>query len=328
MGLSVFPAASSGMTTTRFPCTIGAPFNIPAGLTLQNTVTSTTTFSAGALPAQVWAVVVGAGGSGSSAGTSVFYSSGGGGGGVAIGWVDVPSAGITATIGAGGAGVYNPGGSTGLPGNQGGNTAFGGVIAYGGGRGADPAYGGAHNSSNPWVRKGPGAGDGGPGNHWFGSGTYQTIPSGSIWYMPPGSIFPNGFVSVAFPSATAGLGSLSSTTSTVLNNYAGGGSGAATGSISAYAGNGLTGGGGSGSYILANAGGHSSTNGGLTIRFAGGTSATDGPTGGAGFLAAGVNSPTYGGTAGGSGGGGGSGTANSAYNTSGAGGNGCVLIYY
>jgi hypothetical protein len=325
MGINVYPVPSSGMTTTRFPATPGAPFNVPAGLTLQNTVTSTTTFSAGSLPAQVWAVVVGGGGGGST-GWNASAGGGGGGASVTIGWVDVPSSGITAQIGAGGAGIYGAG-STGLSGNIGGNTSFGSVIAYGGGGGANPYYGPIYQNAQG---RGPGAGMGG-GNYFFPGQT--TMPGYNIYTITPGNApFREGLV-LTNPTTNAlswsyfnneyGAGDARYTP---MDNYSGGGAGGWV-SMTISAGSGLTGGGARGGAT----GGNCSTNGGYTNRFtggAGGGSSSLGGGGGAGFLANGsANSSTTGGN-GGSGGGGGGGGGTGSYATSGSGGNGCVLIYY
>lgn len=310
MGLSVFPVPSSGMTTTRFPIAVNQPFNIPAGLTLQHTVTSTTTYTAGQLPAQVWAVVVGGGGSGAVS-SAAQGSGGGGGGGVKIGWVDVPSAGITATIGAGGAGR-----SSNQDGLRGGSTVFGSVLAHGGG-------GGCRNGSAVFdTGTALPFGEGMPGYGGSGStGVYQSTNSVSIF--PNGAPYGNnpGAFSVIAAGSTL---SLPGNAVQGMNNFVGGGAGGfGTSSLPTSGGSGFTGGGAGNNAT----GGSSSRDGGINNTFAGGTGAAgNGGGGGAGFLAVGSNAAGSAGGAGGSGGGGGgNGSTNLA---SGAGGNGCVLIYF
>jgi hypothetical protein len=310
MGIAVIPAASSGMTTTRFPAAIGNPFNIPAGLTLQNTVTTTTTFTAGQLPAQVWVVMMGAGGAGGS-GTS--YAGGGGGGGACIGWVDVPSAGITATIGAGGAGV-----AASDSGNPGGNTSFGTLTAFGGGGGAI----GSGSLLDTWqvYPRGTGAGYGGSSNtsgSTAGTDTAYRIINGSAPFVNSGSMLVSG------GSQTNTYGGLWSRVQQAhANNYFGGGAGGCQSFLSGLPGNGLSGGGAQGQNPQA--GGNSSRNAGVTNTFTGGAAGSTASGGGAGLLANGSAGSTNGGN-GGSGGGGGGGATSG---TSGSGGNGCVLIYY
>jgi len=308
MASTVFPVASSGMTTTRFPATNFTPFNIPAGLTLQSTVTTTTAFSAGSLPAQVWVVMMGGGGSGAGWGTS---SPAGAGGGACIGWVDVPSAGLTATIGAGGAAQSSNTGS----GNVGGNTTFGNFIAYGGG---GASFGGLF-SQKTLIPRGDGAGYGGCTNS--NHETINTFHSG-----PKGSPFLDG-INFASPP-TSGTGFFGNLNNLAYINWNGGGrggegAGMMGGSLGSVGGAGLSGGGGGNGGD----GGVSSRNAGLTTSFAGGVASGNYGGGGAGLLAAGgAGSSLLGGTGGSGGGGGGcSGTVSS---TSGAGGNGCVLIYY
>lgn len=312
MGLSVFPVPTeaSGLTVGRFPAAIGNPFNVPAGLTLQNTVTSTTTFTAGQLPAQVWVVMMGGGGAGGS-GSS--YAGGGGGGGACIGWVDVPSAGITATIGAGGSGV-----SAGNDGNPGGNTTFGSVTAFGGGGGVR----GSASSFDEWrtYPRGTGAGYGGSSNvagTTAGTDTSYRIINGSAPFVYSGGLIVSG------SSQTNTYGGLwSRVQQQHADNYFGGGAGGCQSFLSGLPGNGLSGGGGQGQ--TPNAGGASSRNAGVTNTFTGGAAGSTASGGGAGLLANGSAGSTNGGN-GGSGGGGGGGATTG---TSGSGGNGCVLIYY
>lgn len=314
MGISVFPAAGGGLAVGRFPATIGNPFNIPAGLSLRNTVTSTTTFTAGQLPAQVWVVMMGGGGAG-GAGTS--YGGGGGAGGACIGWVDVPSSGITATIGAGGVG------SSGSAGAPGGSTTFGGYTAWGGGGGAEGQWG---TQGSRCFARGPGAGHGGMSSNSDALGV-------NLQYIAPGSAPLLGGLS-SEPGSSGGY--FSTFRETIfdyrLNNYVGGGAGGCGNYALPYrGGHGLAGGGSCGQTggTAGYDGGHSSRNNGVTVSFTGGTPGGSGANssggGGAGLLANGSNGSGSTGGAGGSGGGGGGGS----YNTAGAtGGNGCVLIYY
>lgn len=319
MGIAQIPAASGGLAVARFPATIGAPFQVPAGLTLQNTVTSTTTFSAGQLPAQVWAVIVGAGGSGGANMGGTEGSGGGGGGGTCIGWVDVPSAGITATIGSGGASV-----SAGSAGNPGGNTTFGSYIAYGGG-GGERDTGSNYNLTEASSTVSPNGPGGGYGGVSFRNTSNNTIP------LIKGAPFNDvAFVSAWQATTTGSVANNWVNSNAYRNNYVGGGMGGTnSGANSNYriGANGHTGGGGVGISGAGADGGNSSRSNGLTNNFTGGTGSTNsgGGGGGAGFLANGSTTTLNTGAAGGSGGGGGGGGQNG---TSGAGGNGCVLIYY
>jgi hypothetical protein len=311
MGISVFPAAAGGMTTARFPAQTGAPFHIPAGTTLRNTVTSTTVFTAGQLPAQVWAVIVGGGGAGASS-SSNDNNAGGGGGGVVIGWVDVPSAGITATIGAGGTAATQNG-------NRGGTTVFGGVYAHGGG-------GGNASGQNNYVTSTtrPIGNAGAPG--WGGNQGNGLFSSTNSWYSIPGGAPFNtegNFVTGSVGSSALTL--IGATDVYVNHNYKGGGAGGTLNSSygSRVGGNGLTGGGGG----YTETGGNSSRDGGLTNSFTPGAKVSNVAGGGAGFIGNGSNGAPPNGGAGGAGGGGG-GAGITGTNTGGAGGAGCVLIYY
>ena len=320
MGISSLVAPSGGLAVARFPAAHNRPFQIPAGLTLQHTVTSTTTFTAGQLPAQVWVVMAGGGGGGSYA-----SNTGGGGAGTCIGWVDVPSAGITATIGAGGAGGSGAAASVNF-GLVGGNTYFGGFVAYGGG-------GGSNNENSVWVPdsattavqinkapRGPGAG--------FGNSNSNTLASfagaNTMFVLYAGN---SPFVvnnDMAIPSSTTYIAS-NLTATRIINWYGGGAGGGVNGLASMTNGPGLSGMIGGGGGFNGGAGGNSSRDGGLTNTFTGGTGNNGHNGGGAGLLANGGNATSSAPGAGGSGGGGG-GAGNSA--VGGAGGNGCVLIYY
>ena len=317
MGIAQIPAPSGGLAVARFAATIGAPFQVPAGLTLQNTVTSTTTFSAGQLPAQVWAVIVGGGGSGGYSASATEGAGGGGGGGTCIGWVDVPSGGITATIGAGGAAPVSA-----ADGNPGGNTTFGSYIAYGGGGGLRNTTSGQISSSSVLIA--PRGTGGGYGGMVFGNTSASTIP------LLKGAPFNDiVFISSWQQTTTSSLENTWVQSSPYRNNFAGGGMGGTNfGANSDYriGANGHTAGGGNGLSSNGANGGNSSRDNGLTNSFTGGSgSAKCGGGGGAGFLANGSTTTTSAGGAGGSGGGGGGGGDR---NTPGAGGNGCVLIYY
>lgn len=315
MGLSVFPVptAASGLTVGRFPARSNAAFNIPAGLTLQHTVTSTTTFTAGQLPAQVWAVIVGGGGAGGSNG-STSANGGGGGGGVVIGWVDIPSAGTTATIGAGGATANSNG-------NRGGTTSFARVQAGGGGGGC--------GNGNGTLSTGfavPLQGEGLPGYGGDGSGGTLYTTSNATNVYPNGAPFASnlGNFIVGTSGGTSSLWLNTNIINSRQHNYSGGGAGAwQTSGFGTTGGDGFTAGGGASTGN----GGSSFRDGGITATFTGGTSQVGGGSGGgAGFLANGSNANNTTGGAGGSGGGGGG--AGFGNQQSGAGGAGCVLIYF
>ena len=105
MGSSTVPAPSSAPTTF---------LNVPPGVSLRNTYTSST--SGLSFPvSQVFVIVVGGGGSGSIGG------GGGGAGACLMGWISSPTA---VTIGAGGTGGAN-----------GGATIVGNIYAMGGNAG-------------------------------------------------------------------------------------------------------------------------------------------------------------------------------------------------
>ena len=312
MGIAVFPVptAPSGLTVARFPAQSNAPFNIPAGVTLQNTITSTTTFSAGQLPAQVWAVIVGGGGGG--AGANAGGGAGGGGGGVKIGWVDIPSSGITATIGAGGASV-----SIGTNGNRGGTTVFGNIVVHGGGGGCTggwPLF--EQTNAMPLGEGVPGYGGAAATNWMPYTNQFAVFSNGAPFAWNQGS-FSLGVTNAQQPFATP-------LNRGIWDNFLGGGAGGiGTGNGSQAGGSGFTGGGGN--NTTHGFGGNSSRNGGLTSTFTGGSPSGSGGGGGAGFLANGGNG-TSGSNIGGNGGSGGGGGASGA--GGGAGGAGCVLLYY
>jgi hypothetical protein len=322
MAVSNLVAGSSGLSVTRFPAAIGNPFQVPAGLTLQNTVTSTTTFTAGQLPAQVWAVIIGGGGGGSRD-----QGAGGGGGGACIGWVDVPSSGITATIGAGGAaGISTSGQYYGQPG---GNTFFGAYVAYGGGGGMSTNDSWASSGNGPFRQifpRGPGAAYGGIQLNSFAN---TTTTYSMIQGCAP---FLYNSTTMQGPSTSTTVYRMVELYELYANNYTGGGAGGSqqsSGTLNyAGGGSGLTGGGGTWTGSTGANGGNSSRNGGVSNTFTGSSGNSSGYGGGGAGLLANGSAPTGSAAgAGGSGGGGGGGTSSWTLNP-GAGGAGCVLIYY
>lgn len=102
--------------------------------------TGTSTFNA-LQPLNVEFLIVGGGG---SAGSALYHSGGGGGGGFIQGSMYIPAGTYTVTVGAGGA---NPGSNT-LKGNNGSNSSFNGIIAYGGGGGGVYACGAGRDGAN------------------------------------------------------------------------------------------------------------------------------------------------------------------------------------
>ena len=323
MGIAQLGVSSGGLSVQRFEAAPNKPFQIPAGLTLQNTVTSTTTFSAGQLPAQVFVVMAGGGGGGSRD-----TGAGGGGGGTCIGWVDVPSAGITATIGAGGAGGVNAGAQ--YYGSPGGNTYFGSYVAYGGGGGMSTNDSWGSSSNGPLRQvfpRGIGAG--------YGGLSLTSLSGNNITYPFIEGCAPFLFSNtIIVPTGTSNLYRVTENYELYGNNYNGGGAGGTqaynvNGTIGVGF-SGLTGGGGTwNGSSTGQAGGNSSRNGGISNTFTGGIGNTGGYAGGgAGLLANGGDfvSGTRSGN-GGSGGGGGGGVSSWSLQP-GAGGAGCVLIYY
>lgn len=314
MGIAVYPEAASGLTVQRFPAKIGNPANIPAGLTLRNTISSSTSFAAGALPAQVFVIMIGGGGGGSNGGTST-QGGGGGGGGACIGWIDVPTDRTSyVVIGAGGTGAT--GASNANPGGRGGSTTFAGYIAYGGGGGCAGTARGTDLAATT-LPLGAGGGCGATNGTNITNGNIMTFPDlAAPWTTnkPKGTI-------INYSAGQQGLGSFSD--SSEYNNYVGGGAGRfdQTGGNFINGGNGLTGGGSSGTAVGGSVtGGNSSRDGGTTFTFTGGTSTNQNGSSGAGFLGNGVSSTA------GLGGGGGAGQYNT--NTGAAGAVGCMLIYY
>ena len=80
MAISVFPASAAA----SIPVT-SAPSGIPAGLTLRDTITSSTTLSYPASVTQFYVIAIGAGGAGGPPG-----SGGGGGGGALLPTITLP----------------------------------------------------------------------------------------------------------------------------------------------------------------------------------------------------------------------------------------------
>ena len=160
MGLSQFPT-SAGFDLTK--------------LTLQQTITSTTTsitYPAGVT--QVYAIVAGGGGGGGAlqTGFNAAFTGGGGAGGVIAGWC-FPS--TSATIGAGGAGMTSTSGSSTAP-TIGGTTQFGPFIAGGGGTGGNLSFTGAGGAG---VLGGAGGGAGAGSTITAGGNGSQSILGGT-----------------------------------------------------------------------------------------------------------------------------------------------------
>jgi hypothetical protein len=296
--------------------------DIPS-LTLQQTISTPGTQSVDltGAPEIVFAVVVGGGGGGGNGvGTTYFAGGGGGGGAVVSGWVPAQN---TCFIGTGGTG-----GTSAVNATDGGSTTYSGLYANGGAAGARNGIG----SSSSF-----GAGAGGGGENTT-NGTQAGGVGSVLGYSVGGS---GGVATSATATGTGGAGSAGTS---------GGGGGAYVVTTTAAAsatggagGNGMTGGGGGGatSNVASATGQAQGGAGGSGAGGAGGTAtATTGTAtgkqssggGGGGYLGAGGNGTAGTGTtarsggAGGSGGGGGGASTSEA--TGGAGGNGCVLIYW
>ena len=280
------PAQARAATVVTFTTVGSTTWTVPAGVT------------------SVQVLVVAGGGSGGASG-------GGGGGGVVYAptYAVTPSAGITVTVGAGGASV-----TTNVAGNAGANSVFGTITAVGGGGG------GAHGVTA--VAGGSGGGGGTGGTYTAGAAT-QANSGGGIGYGKAGgaggsSTAPyaagggGGAVAVgsAANGATAGAGGqgyLSNITGT--NKYYAGGGGGGTQQSGGIGGAGGAGGGGGGGCYLGTAGA-AGANGGTAGTCTGGASGYG--TGGAG----GANT------------GGGGGGPSISVGTSGAGGSGIVVVSY
>ena len=183
MALSVFPAASGGVTQKVTEFTSTGTFVVPSNCS------SVELFLVG-----------GGGGSGGIAATTTCQSGGGGGGAVARRTIPVtPGASYTVTIGAGGAGGAS-GGSGG--GSNGTDTTFGSLLtAFGGGGGAGTSSfsaigfrgtSGGRPSTSSNENAGAGGGAGGPAY------SYSTQ-----YYQP---VSPNGIITTA-TDMQGGLGS-------------------------------------------------------------------------------------------------------------------------
>jgi hypothetical protein len=228
MAISIFPAASSNAVTDTSNFGLIA---VPAGLTLRNTYTSSTSGITGQ-PNLVLAVMVSGGGGGGGGGNNNQNGSGGAGGNVLIAWV--PSF-TSCTVGAGGTGGAAGNANAGSQGGYGGSTSV---------------------NSFPWSA--PVGEPGNPSNQ--GGGNSQLVYTNvTAWASgsenkffcgggsAPGGGFTNG---QAFAGKAGGLGGVS------LSNggaASGGGSGGGGGPISGSTGG--ASGGGNGSGIGAGGGG-------------------------------------------------------------------------
>lgn len=276
---------------------------VPAGLTLQQTITSSQAVTLPPSLTKVFIIAIGGGGGG---GGGALYNggrgSGGGGGGGYAGYV-APFTSVT--IGAGGAGGLN------IKGLQGGDTTVGAITAGGGGYGGY-AFNDVYNS---YVVISPASvyyGAGGGGNYSYAAGssgrptifTQSSLPNQGGYYGGQGG----------YPF---GLTGLFSSDIPALFGHSGGGACSVNANLS-------------GSSGIFNGGGSTDgATGGSSANFAGGSGVTGAGGGGAGWLAVGGASGAIIGGAGGlGGGGGGGGITRNASSRGGAGGNGCVLIYY
>ena len=256
--------------------------------------------------------------------TDAISSSGGGAGGYAAGWTYVPESCI---VGAGGAGADATLGTDLFSnsslhenrlahiGNRGGTTQFGMVFAGGGGGGLGTL------TSN--TRQNVALAGGG------GSGANNALSAGSIFSAYTGT--PAGNANAGY-AGSGGAANLAGGPGVV-----GGGAGAVTSNpntstaTGAAGGRGIIGGGGSAiaSFRTSNGGA-----GGTGDRFAGGNGSSGtgigfgAGGGGAGYLGPGGNASGKQGGAGGLGGGGGGASSGNKDTVGGAGGDGCILIYY
>jgi hypothetical protein len=341
MGVSIFPAASSGIS-------IGDVRTANSNLTLQQTITSTGAVSIPAGVTRVFAVVIGGGGSGAANNTENDFNGGGGGGagGVSYGWT-IPSS--YALIGAGGASATASWQNT-NNGNNGSPSMYGNIIASGGALGnASSSYTTPPNtlvSVTPWfiggnvavnthgavtVNNGASGGCGRNGTPSAQNGRpamtqyLSTAGTHGVVHWGDGILLPGAFYDSNGPSVSRWANSTGGVT---LSQYGYGGAAADAvyaaggGSCAAYRGVGSTGGAGGNATAVGYIGGarHTSANG--AVQGSGG--------GGAGGAGNGVAGSQGAGGAGGAGGGGGgaAGNNNGSSNTSGVGGNGCVLLYY
>jgi len=315
---------------------------LASGVSLRQTYTSSTTFSAPASsninnPLIGYVVCIGGGGSGAigrnlsqdigAGGYGGATTAGGGGGGGYIGFGTVPLIGTTTiTIGAGATAVTGTL-AAGSVGNSGGSTSVAGIFGYqglGGGRAWTGCVIGSTITSGGVTIGGSGGSGGGGG----GNGGYNTAIGG-----------PSGTGGVGGAGGTLGATGSIGTVSTGFNTNVGGGSvnsGAGTTSLLANWLPGGGGGGGGGNNFVSTA----------TLGGAGGVAGLVGGAGGAGGVGGVAPTATTvqiggngsSGTGRGSGGGGGGGigggksldTGDGTVNTStsGAGTSGVVYLYY
>lgn len=316
MGLNQFPAASTAVSP-YVPTLI--PNTPPTGFTLRTTISTagagTWTHPGGSL-AYIWVLCIGGGGAGGGGTGTVLNGGGGGGGGVAMGLLAV-SGNQTYYVGEGGItrnNDYSYAGSATSFGNTG--SSGGTIVAAAGGTSwsfTSPGGSTVNGAQTHWQTKG--VGGGAPGN--FG-------------ILQPASVDKTTFgggSNIADYGNSSGFG------------YAGGG-GIVGGATSYMNNNSSTGksNGGSGLYTGGGGGGGNTANGmtgGSSVLggYSGGAGASGSPYaggGGAGYLAngsAGVTSTGGAGGAGGGGGGSGGGVLSSGCR-GGAGGVGCIQIWY
>ena len=208
--------------------------------------TSSSTFTTTS-PLTIEVLVVAGGGSGGNHNTTNANGGGGGGGLIYLSSYSVPAGSVTVTIGNGGAAIGN---STCGRGNDGENSAFGSLVAFGGGGGASS---GSCNGSAGGNNGGSGGGSAYPNGcsncQQAGSGASGQGNSGGAssrtWTGGGGGGYTTAGVSGnvcgdCAPSGNGGQG-FSSSISGALNYYAGGGGGG--GNSSERAGDGFDGGG-------------------------------------------------------------------------------------
>ncbi len=269
-------------------CTGGTLITTVTGQTIHRFTSSGTLTCTASKTAQV--LVVGGGGSGGSS-EQTYGAGGGGGGGVVYSpYYSLDATSYTVTVGGAGNSVSYS--SNGVKGNNGGNSVFGTITAYGGGGGGSYTSSGATNGNSG------GSGGGGGGLSTIGGAYTQNGQSNATNYY-------------------GNLGGMSYNQSP----YTGGGGGGAGGAGSdANSSSGGAGGSGithsiTGTAVIYGSGGGGS----------GGAATTSGGSGGSG-AGNGGNSSSTSGTAGTANTGGGGGGANKA--SSGAGGSGVVVVRY
>ena len=142
---------------SNFPQIVG---QVPAGLILRQTITSTGAVTLPSNLSWVYAILIGGGGGGGNASTGAASGGGGGAGAFVQGWTPVSS---ICTIGAGGTG-----GISSTPASYGGMTIFGNLMAGGGGYG----------------------GNGGAGSAGYLGGSGGLIYAAGGWHSPWGGSIP------------------------------------------------------------------------------------------------------------------------------------------